>query len=99
VKLKGLLMRNRADNNQESIVADLRNIGCSVEVLSQVGGGCPDILVGYRGDNYLMEIKGQRGLLSDDQVEWHMGWNGQVAIVRSFDDALKVIKQVMSKGA
>ena len=85
-------MRNRADNNQDEIVEKLRGIGCSVQVLSQVGNGFPDLLCGYRGVNYLLEVKGKRGVLSDYQLEWHMFWNGQVCIVRTFEDARRMIE-------
>ena len=84
-------VRNRADNNQDEIVTALRAIGCTVQVLSQVGGGFPDLLVGFRGVNYLMEVKGKRGKLSDDQIEWQRSWNGKVAVVRSFDEARIII--------
>ena len=81
----------RVDNNQRSIVAALRDIGASVQHLHIIGKGCPDILVGFRGRNYLMEIKMERGKLTPDEDEWHERWRGQVAIVRDADDALRVI--------
>lgn len=34
----------RIDENQPRIVANLRRIGATVQVLSMVGKGCPDIL-------------------------------------------------------
>jgi hypothetical protein len=54
------------------------------------------LLVGYRGHNYLIEVKdGERAKedkrardLTPDQVEWHAGWAGQVVVVESVDDAL-----------
>jgi len=85
-------MRNRADNNQEEIVKGLRAIGASVVVLSQVGGGTPDLLVGFRGQNYLMEVKEKQGKLSPIQVEWHTFWNGQVAVVRNLAEAVRVME-------
>lgn len=50
-------MRHRADKNQQDIVDELRDLGISVLILSQVGGGCPDLLIGHRGKNYLIEVK------------------------------------------
>ena len=47
-------MRRQAkvDANQSDIVAGLRSIGATVQPLHAVGKGCPDLLIGYRGDNY-----------------------------------------------
>ena len=84
-------MRNRADNNQKEIVDALRGIGASVLVLSQVGGGCPDLLVGYRGKEYLLEIKAKNGDLSDSQKEFFDNWQGRPYIVRSVDEALELL--------
>ena len=50
-------MPKRVDMNQPEIVADLRGIGATVQHLHMVGKGCPDILVGFRGNNWLFEIK------------------------------------------
>ena len=85
-------MRYRADANQNEIVSQLRDCGVSVEVLSQVGKAFPDLLVGFRGKNYLMEVKGEDGELSADQVKWHFEWNGQVCVVRTFGEALAVLE-------
>lgn len=46
------------DANQAGIVEALRGIPeCSVLLLSSVGKGCPDLLIGYRGANLLVELK------------------------------------------
>ena len=82
----------RADENQAEIVSALRQLGATVVILSQVGGGCPDILVGYRGESYLMEIKGPRGRLSKKQVEFHKSWRGgEISVIRSVGQAIKTI--------
>ena len=41
----------KIDDNQPEIVKALREIGCSVQSLASVGGGCADLLVGYQGIN------------------------------------------------
>ena len=50
-------MAKRTDHNQAEIVKALRAIGCSVQDLSQTGRGCPDVLIGYKGRNYLAEVQ------------------------------------------
>jgi hypothetical protein len=47
----------RTDSNQTEIVATLRSLGCSVQMLHAVGAGCPDLLIGIDGQNLLLEIK------------------------------------------
>lgn len=84
----------RTDNNQEAIVAALREAGASVQSLAAVGQGCPDLVVGFRGENWLMECKRQKDdrkkapQLTDDQVEWIKAWQGQVVVVLNPADAV-----------
>ena len=47
----------RTDANQTAVVAALRLLGCSVAITSGAGGGLPDIIVGFRGVNLLIELK------------------------------------------
>lgn len=90
-------MRNaKADANQPKIVGMLRTVGCTVQHLHTVGKGCPDILVGYRGQNYLMEIKDGDKPPSDQkltapELAWHESWRGKVHVVRNEREALEVI--------
>ncbi len=86
----------RIDDNQPAMVKGLREMGCTVQHLHTLGQGCPDILVGFRGDNYLMEIKDgsktrSRRKLTDDEARWHDEWRGQVSIVKNLNEAMKVV--------
>lgn len=81
----------KRDGNQAEIVEALRKVGASVLDLADVGGGCPDILAGYAGREWLMEIKTQHGELLPDQVDFIRTWHGAVHVVRSIDEALAVI--------
>lgn len=49
--------RPRIDANQPDIVKALRKMGAFVQSLAAVGDGCPDLLVGFRGKTYLIEVK------------------------------------------
>ena len=87
----------KTDRNQIEIVDALRQIGASVQSLAATGKGCPDLLVGYRGINYLMEIKDGDKVpsarkLTIDQEHWHSVWHGSVHIVKSLNEALKILK-------
>jgi len=86
----------RIDANQPLIVKALRDAGATVKSLGNVGDGCPDLLVGFRTKNFLMEIKDparkpSERRLSDDERAFHFGWNGQVCVVETVEEALKVI--------
>ena len=86
----------RVDGNQRQIVAALRAIGCTVQTLHTVGKGCPDILVGCRGTNLLMEIKDgdkptSRRQLTEDEAKWHKEWRGQVLIVATIEQAIAAV--------
>lgn len=84
---------SRVDNNHKEIVEALRLAGASVVNLHFVGKSIPDILVGYMGVNYLMEIKGEKGQLSAGQLKWHREWPGGVDVVRSAKEAVELIRK------
>ena len=82
----------RTDANQSAIVAALRQRGASVEIIARLGEGLPDLLVGYRRRNLLMEVKVGRRKLTPAEAKWHAAWRGQVAVVRSEAEALALLK-------
>lgn len=81
----------RIDANQPEIVKSFRKLGCTVQHLHMVGDGCPDICVGFQGNNYMIEIKdgskppSGRKLTTDEQ-EWHDEWLGSVHIIETISD-------------
>lgn len=86
----------RVDANQEVIIAALRKIGASVQPLHTVGDGCPDLLVGWRGVNSLLEVKDgkqppSKRRLNALQTSWRDSWRGSVHKVESVQDALEAI--------
>ena len=86
----------RVDDNQVEIVKALRDAGASVQPLHSVGQGCPDLLVGYKGVNLLMEVKDGKKVpskrrLTNDQVMWHASWVGQACVVKNVEEALEQV--------
>lgn len=86
----------RIDANQAAIVEALRRAGASVQPIAAMGRGVPDLLIGYRGRNYLLEVKdgGKRPSarrLTKDESGWHEAWGGQVAIAETVEAALALI--------
>lgn len=92
----------KVDANQTDITAALRQMGASVQHLHTVGAGCPDLLVGFRGVNLLVEVKDgekvpSKRKLTPDEQEWHEQWRGQVSIVESVEDAVALLTDDGSK--
>ena len=87
----------KVDANQAEIVKALRKVGAFVQSLAAIGEGCPDLLVGYKRDMYLMEVKDgskppSARELTFDQVIWHTEWcGGNCMVVNSVDEALAFI--------
>ena len=81
----------RTDTNQAELVEVMRQMGASVQDLSMVGSGCPDLVVGFRGRNYMVEIKTEKGKLRTAQHRWHGEWRGHVSVIRTVDDAVALL--------
>jgi hypothetical protein len=88
----------KIDANQPDIVQALRAIGAFVQDLSGVGGGCPDLLVAFRGQTILVEVKdgskcASKRRLTPDQQVWHASWTGgPLAIVTDVEGAIRAAR-------
>ena len=84
----------KIDEVQPSIVEALRNAGISVVSLAAIGQGVPDLLAA-KGDKYwLIECKGPKGKLTPAQVKFVLDWPGTVHIIRTPDEALKLVGEI-----
>jgi Holliday junction resolvase len=86
----------KVDANQKEIVAALRKVGATVSSTATIGKGFPDLIVGFRGVNYLLEVKTgtkppSERKLTPDQVLFHAKWTGQIAVVNNVNEALQAI--------
>ncbi len=86
-----------ADGNQAEIVRILRALGCQVVVLSQVGGGVPDLLIGWHGVWLLMEIKTAARGLSPEQQIFLTAAQGPVSVVRSVPEAIHAVNSMVRR--
>jgi hypothetical protein len=94
---------SKVDANQTQVVSALEAAGCTVQSLAPIGKGCPDLLVAgprkarFNGKAdvamYLLEVKNPDGKdeVNAAQTRWHIGWNAPVYVVRTAEEALKVI--------
>lgn len=86
----------KKDANHREIVAAFRKLGAGVIDLSPLGYGVPDLLVGTKRVNYLVEIKnptttyGRKGG-NPLQIAWANGWPSRVYIVEDMDDVLALV--------
>lgn len=79
---------SKVDANQALIVAALRKAGATVQHLHTVGADCPDLLVGYRAQNFVIEVKQPKEKLRPGQEVWFTEWRGQACVAHSAEEAL-----------
>lgn len=92
----------KTDNNQNSIVKTLKQLGFSVINTAMVKNGFPDIVVGIHGLNFLCEIKNptlspSRRKLTFQEEQFHDNWNGQVCILETIEDCHNLYNLALSK--
>jgi hypothetical protein len=86
------------DSNHAAIVAELRQVGCTVMETHALGDGAPDLVVGYGGVTALVELKNgaryhqtQRAARErmQRQADYLAAWRGGLAFVAtSTEDVL-----------
>lgn len=99
----------RRDANESTIIIALVQVGATVQQLNEKG--VPDLLVGYQGRTFLIEVKNPedttgpkggkrtqgRGCLRPAQVIWFAAWKGvPVVEVINADEALVAIGALRS---
>ena len=87
----------RRDANEVEIVRALRKMGMTVLLSDAV-----DLIIGYHGVNYLIEIKDKTTLKKDGKFKYGSlrpsqkkllaEWRGQYHVVSSLDQILEIIK-------
>lgn len=88
----------KVDSNQAELVKQIRKIpGVSVLHIHVVGKGAPDVIIGYKGKNFLAEIKDpgkfkSQRKLTEDEEKFRNSWCGQVQTVETFDDVIRILK-------
>jgi Holliday junction resolvase len=87
-------LRARVDKNHKSIVDCFRKLGCSVLSLSSQGKGCPDLLISYQKQCYLIEVKDIGGKLRESQKEFMRTWGSPVYVVRSNNEVVSLLNKL-----
>jgi hypothetical protein len=84
------------DANHATLRDGFRDLGGSWLDIVPEHGGEPDALVGWRGDDRLIEVKSPLGTarqrqLRANQVKWHRKWRGRpVARVETLADIVRL---------
>lgn len=84
----------RTDSNQAAVVDALKRVGVSVEIIGQPF----DLLICCRGETSLMEVKNPdrtsedpQSRLTKAQLEFISRWPGKIHIVRTPEEAVRVV--------
>lgn len=93
----------KVDSNQPTIVKQLKALHVSVQHLHMVGQGCPDLLLGVRGECFLIELKDpaqppSKRKLTDDEQKFFDTWLGQVNKCETLEEILVVIGLTPQRG-
>lgn len=88
--------RFQSDQNTREICKALREAGARVEYWKGFSRqkGVPDLIVGYAGVTWLIEVKSDKGVLSPEQVAWHEAWRkvgGPIATIKTLKEAMAAI--------
>jgi Holliday junction resolvase len=86
----------KVDLNHADVVKTLRSLGASVFDASKVGKGFPDIVVGYKNNTILVEIKsGENKKFTPTQLKFMSEWKGSSIIrINDVDGAIRLIKML-----
>jgi len=89
----------RKDGNHKEIIAAFRSFGATVFDTASLGSGFPDIVVGMRNNNVLVEIKDgslppSKRKLTPDELKFHADWRGKVVVINNIDEVVELIKNM-----
>ena len=81
----------KVDKNHGAIVDALRSLDFSVSSTAAIGQGFPDVVCGYGGRTFLVEIKDgskppSARNLTPDQVKFRDSWKGDYTVLESVAD-------------
>lgn len=87
----------KVDDSQPRIVRAMRAVGATVISLAGLGDKAPDLLVGFRHQTYLFEVKTPGREMHHrqhaiEQAEWRAKWpGGPVHVVSTPEQALRIM--------
>jgi hypothetical protein len=99
----GTLRRAKIDANQPEVVKAFRRCGFTVVCTHTVGNGFPDLVVARHGWTALIEIKDgskckSARKLTPDEEKFHREWPGEIHIIESPDDVVRLYQTLVLDG-
>lgn len=93
----------RIDANQPLITNALRRIGATVNITSGLGDGFPDLLVSFRGEWFVIEIKDgekppSKQKLTADEIEFLLKQDAPVYVINSVKNAIRLLTDRAYRG-
>ena len=91
-------MIRKTDNNHKEILDQCRKIPQLTAFSTHtIGKGFPDIVVGYKGLNYLFEIKDplkpkSARKLTQHESSFFCNWKGQVNVIHTIEDIIEILQ-------
>lgn len=85
----------RRDKNEPHLMRYLHRIGAIVFQLNDPG--IPDLLVFWRGNVLLFEVKSMQGTLTDEQTKFFDVCPHSAFVVRSVSDIKNIMRSIMQK--
>ena len=79
----------KRDDNEPEIVDALQTVGAQVYKLNETN--LPDLLVAFRRQWWLIEVKGPNGKLKEGQKQFLDNAVAPVAVARNQDEALQAV--------
>ena len=92
--------KSKKDANHDEVANCLRQIGCQVldtHDFWKLQPGWPDLTVRFRGELFLIEVKTERGKLTDAEKDFDLFF-GPVYVVRSGREAVDLILELVTGG-
>jgi len=87
--MRGPKYAKKRDDAEPDIVDALKRVGAQVHKINEKS--IPDLLVGFRRQWFLLEVKTGNRKPDQGQVDFLESAYGPAALVRSVDEALRVI--------
>ena len=85
-------LRGRTDANQKALRTHAEALGASFVSLANLGEGCSDAMLGWRGETFLVEFKTEKGYLTEQQRQFNRRWQGgKVHVVRTEADLERLL--------
>lgn len=82
----------KRDANEPEIIDKFESLGASVE---SIDTPC-DLIVGYGNISILVEVKTEKGVLTENQKDFIRDWKGQYCIVRTTEEAATVFRTLLN---